>query len=215
MELRARHPPDPRRRRHRRPRRGGAGAGSRRRSTGAATRPPSAATDGRYIATSVGFDAGWGAAAAGSETPDFLALSLDRETYRPGDTARARVVVPNAGQASSSRSWATGWSKAERSPSRLGDRGRPAGRRGLGAGAYVTATLIRPMDVAAGRNPARAIELPGRRSIPGRDGFRWPSRAPTRRGRGRRRRRCCGSTGSPGARAPSPRSRRSTSASST
>ena len=28
-----------------------------------------------------------------------------------------------------------------------------------GAGAYVTATLIRPMDVAAGRNPARAIGL--------------------------------------------------------
>ena len=57
-----------------------------------------AATDGRYIATSVGFDAGWGAAAAGSETPDFLALSLDRKAYATGDTARARVVVPNPGQ---------------------------------------------------------------------------------------------------------------------
>ena len=57
-----------------------------------------AATDGRYIATSVGFDAGWGAAGAGSETPDFLELSLDREAYAPGDTARARVVVPNPGQ---------------------------------------------------------------------------------------------------------------------
>ena len=32
------------------------------------------------------------------ETPDFLELSLDREGYAPGDTARARIVVPNAGQ---------------------------------------------------------------------------------------------------------------------
>ena len=48
-----------------------------------------AATDGRYIATSVGFDAGWGAAGAGSETPDFLELSLDRAAYAAGDTARA------------------------------------------------------------------------------------------------------------------------------
>ncbi|MFO1209776.1 MAG: alpha-2-macroglobulin family protein [Amaricoccus sp.] len=118
-----------------------------------------AATDGRYIATSVGFDAGWGAAAAGSETPDFLALSLDRKAYAVGDTARARVVVPNPGQLLVAV---------------MGDRlieartlPVPAGEAivdlpvtdAWGAGAYVTATLIRPMDVAAGHNPARAIGL--------------------------------------------------------
>ena len=118
-----------------------------------------AATDGRYIATSVGFDAGWGAAGAGSETPDFLELSLDREAYAPGDTARARIVVPNAGQLLVAV---------------MGDRliesrtlAVEAGEtvvdlpvtEAWGAGAYVTATLIRPMDVAAGRNPARAIGL--------------------------------------------------------
>ncbi|HET9068492.1 MAG TPA: MG2 domain-containing protein, partial [Amaricoccus sp.] len=118
-----------------------------------------AATDGRYIATSLGFDAGWGAAGAGSETPDFLELSLDRESYAPGDTARARVVVPNAGQllvavmgdrliASRALAVEPGEAVVE----------LPVGED-WGAGAYVTATLIRPMDVAAGRNPARAIGL--------------------------------------------------------
>ncbi|WP_297977225.1 alpha-2-macroglobulin family protein, partial [uncultured Amaricoccus sp.] len=118
-----------------------------------------AATDGRYIATSVGFDAGWGAAGAGSETPDLLALSLDRAAYAPGDTARARVVAPNPGALLVAV---------------MGDRliesrilAVEAGETVVdlpvtdawGAGAYVTATLIRPMDVAAGRNPARAIGL--------------------------------------------------------
>ena len=78
---------------------------------------------------------------------------------RPGDTARARIVVPNAGQLLVAV---------------MGDRliesrtlAVEAGETVVdlpvtedwGAGAYVTATLIRPMDVAAGRNPARAIGL--------------------------------------------------------
>ena len=93
-----------------------------------------AATDGRYIATSVGFDAGWGAAGAGSETPDFLELSLDREAYAPGDTARARIVVPNAGQLLV----AVDGRPADREPDAGGrgrrDGGRPARDRGLGRG---------------------------------------------------------------------------------
>jgi uncharacterized protein YfaS (alpha-2-macroglobulin family) len=116
-----------------------------------------AAADGRYIATSAGFWAGWGAAAGGSETPDFLELTLDREAYAPGDAARARIVAPNAGQLLVAV---------------MGDRliehrmlAVEAGETVVdlavsedwGAGAYVTATLIRPMDVAVGRNPARAI----------------------------------------------------------
>ena len=119
-----------------------------------------AASDGRYIATSVGFDAGWGAAAAGSETPDFLALSLDRERYAPGDTARARIVVPNPGQLARRRAWATGWSRRRSLAVEAGDTvvDLPV-TDDWGAGAYVTATLVRPMDVAAGRNPARAIGL--------------------------------------------------------
>lgn len=118
-----------------------------------------AATDGRYIATSLGFDAGWGAAGSGTETPDLLELSLDRPAYSPGDTVRARIVVPTPGTLVVAV---------------MGDRliesrslAAAAGETVIdlpvtdawGAGAYVTATLIRPIDVAAGRNPTRAIGL--------------------------------------------------------
>lgn len=118
-----------------------------------------ATTDGRYVATSVGFDAGWGAAGAGTETPDVLALSLDRATYAPGDTARARIVAPNPGQllvaVMGDRLIETRTIAVEAGDTAVDLPVTDA----WGAGAYVTATLIRPMDVAAGRNPARAIGL--------------------------------------------------------
>ena len=118
-----------------------------------------AATDGRYVATSVGFDAGWGAAGAGSETPDLLELSLDRAAHAPGDTARARVVAPNPGQLHV----AVMGDRLIENRTLAVDAGEAVVDLPVtdawGAGVYVTATLIRPMDVAAGRNPARAIGL--------------------------------------------------------
>src|SRR5690606_23421688 len=108
---------------------------------------------------SVGFHAGWGAGAAGAETPDFLALSLDRAAYAPGDTVRARVIVPNAGQLLV----AVMGDRLIDSRTLAADPGEVVVElpvsEAWGAGAYVTATLIRPMDVDAGRNPARAIGL--------------------------------------------------------
>lgn len=118
-----------------------------------------ATTDGRYIATSLGFDAGWGGAGSGSETPDRLALSIDRAAYATGDTLRAQITTPNPGQLlvavmgdrlieSRSLAVAAGETVIDLPVTEA-----------WGGGAYVTATLIRPMDVAAGRNPARAIGL--------------------------------------------------------
>ena len=129
------------------------------RSTGAATSwrspPPTAATSRPASAST---PAGAPRPPA-PRPPTSSQLSLDRKAYAPGDTARARVVVPNPGQLLVAV---------------MGDRliesrtlPVPAGEAivdlpvsdAWGAGAYVTATLIRPMDVAAGRNPARAIGL--------------------------------------------------------
>jgi alpha-2-macroglobulin len=45
-----------------------------------------------------------------------------------------------------------------------------------GAGVYVTASVLRPMDVAAGRNPARALGLTHASIDPGRARFRRRSR---------------------------------------
>ncbi|MFV0359958.1 alpha-2-macroglobulin family protein [Tropicimonas sp.] len=115
--------------------------------------------DGPYSASSVDFHAGWYAPADASATPDLLEVSLDRAAYLPGEVARLRIVAPDAGKAlvtvASNRLIA------------MDARDLAAGENMIdlpvtdewGAGAYVTATLIRPMETATGRNPARSIGL--------------------------------------------------------
>ena len=127
---------------------------------------------GGTAAASTGFSAGWYAAADVSRTPDTLEMSLDRAAYRPGDTARLRVVPRAAGTALisvlSNRLIAMK-AVAVAEGENLID--LPVTDE-WGAGAYVTVSVLRPMDVAAGRNPARALGLahagvdPGRRQLP-------------------------------------------------
>lgn len=116
--------------------------------------------DGPYAASSVGFDAGWYAPAGAAASPDLLEVSLDREAYRPGETAQLRIVPRHAGKA-----------LIMVSSNRLIDMKTvdlPEGESLIdlavtddwGAGAYVTATLIRPMDGPdETRAPARALGL--------------------------------------------------------
>jgi len=116
-------------------------------------------TDGVYAASSVDFYAGWYVPADAAAPPDRLELSLDRETYAPGDTARLRIVPRNGGTALItvlsdkviSRRAVTVEAGETVIPLQVTE--------DWGTGAYVTATVIRPMDVAAGQNPARAVGL--------------------------------------------------------
>ncbi len=116
-------------------------------------------TDGAYLAASTAFSAGWYAPVTADETPDLLELSLNKEAYAPGETAQLRMVPRYAGKALVSV---------------LADRvismqavDLVEGENLLdlpvtddwGAGVYVTAQVIRPMDVAAGQMPARALGL--------------------------------------------------------
>jgi len=116
-------------------------------------------TGGDYVAASDDFYAGWYGGADTSTTPDVLELSLDAKAYRPGDTARLRVVPRYPGKA-----------LITVVSNRLIDMKAVEVVEGenlielpvtddWGAGAYVTATVIRPMDIDAGRNPARALGL--------------------------------------------------------
>jgi len=116
-------------------------------------------TGGDYVAASSEFYAGWYGGADASATPDFLDVSLDAETYRPGDTATLRLVPRTPGKA-----------LITVVSNRLIDMQAvdvAAGENVVelpvtdawGAGAYVTATVIQPMDAAAGRNPTRALGL--------------------------------------------------------
>jgi len=114
---------------------------------------------GDYVAASTDFYAGWYGSADATSTPDLLEASLDAEAYRPGDTARLRIVPRYAGKA-----------LVTVVSNRLIDMKAVEVTEGeniielpvtdeWGAGAYVTASVIRPMDAVAGRNPARSMGL--------------------------------------------------------
>ncbi|MBP7003342.1 alpha-2-macroglobulin family protein [Amaricoccus sp.] len=115
------------------------------------------AAQGGPVAASLGFDAGWGAG-AGAETPDFIELSLDRERYAPGEVARARIEARNPGRLLVAVMGDRLIDLREVTVDAAGPAVVDLPVTGeWGAGAYVVATLIRPMDAAARRNPARAV----------------------------------------------------------
>lgn len=113
--------------------------------------------DGDYVASSTDFYAGWYAPADATDSPDTLELSLNKPRYAPGELAELRIVPRYAGKAVVSVM-----------SNRLIDLVMVDVTEGenilnipvtddWGAGAYVTAQVIRPMDAAAGRNPARSL----------------------------------------------------------
>jgi uncharacterized protein YfaS (alpha-2-macroglobulin family) len=109
--------------------------------------------------TRVSFNAGWYTADATSETPDYLEVGLDKESYRPGDTAILRLKPQMAGIAVVNV--VSGGLLASRTVEVGGEETEveiPVSD-GWGAGAYVTASLYRPMDLDAKRMPSRAMGL--------------------------------------------------------
>ncbi|MEI2806038.1 MAG: alpha-2-macroglobulin family protein [Albidovulum sp.] len=117
------------------------------------------ATEGPYSASSMEFYAGWYVPADASETPDTLTVALDRDAYRPGDTAKLRIEPRTDGVA-----------LVTVLSNRLIDmKAVPvtAGETVIdlpvtddwGAGAYVTASVVRPLNAEAGRAPTRALGL--------------------------------------------------------
>ncbi|MEM9582230.1 MAG: alpha-2-macroglobulin family protein [Pseudomonadota bacterium] len=115
--------------------------------------------DGAYVASSVSFSAGWYGAADASSTPDLLEASLDKAAYRSGETATFRIVPRAAGTA-----LITVMSNS------LVDMKTVAVTEGenlialpvtddWGAGVYVAAQVVRPLDQQAGQTPTRALGL--------------------------------------------------------
>lgn len=127
--------------------------------------------DGGKSASSMEFYAGWYAPADASATPDTLELSLDKPAYKPGDTATLRIVPRAAGTALvtvlSNRLVTMQAVEVTEGENLI----QLPVTDEWGAGVYVTASVLRPMDVAAGRNPARALGLthasidPGARAL--------------------------------------------------
>jgi alpha-2-macroglobulin len=106
--------------------------------------------------SSVGFDAGWFADAQ-VDTPDLLELALDKPEYRAGDSMTVAVTARAAGKltvavvadkilTSTTTDVTAGLARV---PLTVGNN--------WGSGAYVVATLRRPLDVQGSRMPGRAI----------------------------------------------------------
>ncbi len=114
---------------------------------------------GAYTASSFTFNSGWWSADASSDTPDVLDVSLDEAKYEIGDVARLRVDARAAGtvlvRVVSDR--LISMQAVEVSAGETMVEVPVADE--WGAGAYIIATLIQPMDEANGRNPARAVGL--------------------------------------------------------
>jgi len=115
---------------------------------------------GSYAAASMEFYAGWYAPAGAIESPDRLALSLDAASYRTGDVARLRLVPQADGVAVVS--------VLSNHLISLQTVAVTAGENVIelpvtdewGAGAYVTASVLRPLAATAGdRVPNRALGL--------------------------------------------------------
>ena len=108
---------------------------------------------------STDFRAGWYAPASLDDTPDLLEASLDAASYALGDTATFRIVPRYEGVAVvtvMSDRLITMKTVPVTEGENLID--LPVTDE-WGAGAYVSASVIRPMDVEAGRNPARALGI--------------------------------------------------------
>jgi uncharacterized protein YfaS (alpha-2-macroglobulin family) len=115
------------------------------------------ASDDRSIPpTSVTFDAGFYSDAS-ADTPDLLEIALDKSEYAAGDTMQVAVTARTAGKITISvvgdrllsTTIADVQAGAAKIPLTVG--------RDWGSGAYVVATLRRPLDEAASRMPGRAI----------------------------------------------------------
>ncbi|SPH19669.1 putative lipoprotein YfhM [Ascidiaceihabitans donghaensis] len=122
---------------------------------------------GAYTASSVDFYAGWYGGGDAASTPDRLDMSLDAESYELGDTATLRLVPRYDGSALVAV-MSGGVIERRVVDVKAGENTVPLTvSAGWGAGAYVTATVIRPMDVAVGQNPARALGVAYAKVAPG------------------------------------------------
>ncbi len=117
------------------------------------------APDGELLPASMGFEAGWYVAPSAVNTPDVLKVSLDKPRYRIGEMARVRVEPRFAGLA---LVMVMDDRLVSMTPIVVPSEGATAEipvTAAWGPGAYVTAVLYRPMDLAAKRMPGRAIGL--------------------------------------------------------
>jgi deazaflavin-dependent oxidoreductase (nitroreductase family) len=106
--------------------------------------------------TTIGFDSGWYAESS-ADTPDLLEIALDKPEYKPGEAMTVAVTARSAGKVTLSvigdklisQTTTDVQPGLVKLPLTVG--------ADWGTGAYVLATLRRPLDTAEKRMPSRAI----------------------------------------------------------
>ncbi len=106
--------------------------------------------------TSLNFDAGFYAESS-ADTPDLLEIALDKPDYKPGDAINVAVTARTAGRLSlnvfTDRLVASAAQEVKAGAATV----KLTVGKDWGTGAYVVATLRRPLDAPAQRMPGRAI----------------------------------------------------------
>jgi uncharacterized protein YfaS (alpha-2-macroglobulin family) len=106
--------------------------------------------------TSITFDAGF-YVEANADTPDMLEVALDKSEYKPGEPMTVAVTARNAGRLTldviGDKLVASQTSDVKAGPVQV----KLTVGRDWGTGAYLVATLRRPLDAPAQRMPGRAI----------------------------------------------------------
>lgn len=114
------------------------------------------ADDSSVPVTTVAFDSGFFAEAS-ADTPDVLEIALDKPEYRAGDSINVAVNARIAGRVTldvvGDKLLSSTAIEVQPGTSNL----KLAVGQDWGSGAYVVATLRRPLDAAAQRMPGRAI----------------------------------------------------------
>jgi uncharacterized protein YfaS (alpha-2-macroglobulin family) len=106
--------------------------------------------------TSVGFDAGFYAEAS-ADTPDLLEIALDKPEYKPGEAMTVAVTARTAGRVTINVMGDKLLHSVTQDVQAGTGRIRVDVGSNWGTGAYVVATLRRPLDARAQRMPGRAI----------------------------------------------------------
>ncbi len=108
--------------------------------------------------TSISFDAGWYTEAT-ADTPDMLEVALDKPEYKPGEPMTVAVTARTAGKVTldviGDKLVTSVTQEVQPGTARI----KLEVGKDWGNGAYVVATLRRPLDAKAQRMPGRAIGL--------------------------------------------------------